>query len=96
MRYEVRWYANELCIDSTYLSRILKSINGKTANQWIDAVIARKAKLYLMDDNASIKDIAEKLHFSDQAAFGKFFKKQEGLSPLNYRQTQLIKKMEEE
>ena len=94
--HEVRWYANELCIDTAYLSRILKSINDKTANQWIDDALVRKAKLYLMDDNTSIKDIAERLHFSDQAAFGKFFKKQEKLSPLNYRRTKLLERLKEE
>ena len=94
-RHEVRWYAQQLCIDATYLSRILKAFNGKTAGQWIDGALARKAKLYLADSDTSIKDIADKLNFSDQAAFGKFFKKQEGLSPLNYRREQLLKKLEE-
>ena len=33
----------------------------------------------------SIKEIAELLHFSDQSAFGKFFKKRYGQSPVDYR-----------
>ena len=94
--HDVRWYADKLCVDATYLSRIVKAVNGKTANQWIDEILVRKAKLYLSDEGTSIKEIADKLNFSDQAAFGKFFKKAEGLSPLNYRRVQLIKKLEKE
>lgn len=90
-QHEVRWYANELCIDPVYLSRILKSVKGKTANQWIDEAIIRQAKMYLKDYNASIKDIAGELNFSDQAAFSKFFKKHDGRSPSDYRKELLLK-----
>ncbi len=90
-QHEVRWYANELCIEPVYLSRILKSIKGKTANQWIDEAVIRQAKIYLKDYNASIKDIAGELNFSDQAAFSKFFKKHDGRSPSDYRKELLWK-----
>ena len=33
-----------------------------------------------------VKEIADTLGFSDQSAFGKFFAKKTGLSPLKYRQ----------
>lgn len=95
-RPEVRWYAGELCIDATCLSRLLKSVNGKTANQWITDARLRKARLYLSDADTLIKDIADKLNFSDQAAFGKFFRKQTGLSPQHYRREQQLKKGKEE
>lgn len=46
----------------------------------------------------TVKEIAEKLGFSDQSSFGKFFKKESGTSPTNFRDgykkiPQLIKKV---
>ena len=38
------------------------------------------------DPDMTIQQVAEKMSFSDQSSFGKFFKKHTGLSPLRYRQ----------
>lgn len=84
-QHSVEFYANELCIDPKYLSRILKSLNGKTASQWIDEAIISEAQLHLRDNDLSIQQIADILNFSDQSSFGKFFKKHSGLSPSNFR-----------
>ncbi|MEG0499572.1 MAG: helix-turn-helix domain-containing protein [Rikenellaceae bacterium] len=83
--HSVEYYANELCIDPKYLSRILKSLNGKPAGKWIDEVIINEAQMYLRNNELSIQQIADKLNFSDQSSFGKFFKKNCGVSPLNFR-----------
>jgi AraC-like DNA-binding protein len=45
------------------------------------------ASRLLREPELSIQEIAEKLSFSDQSSFGKFFKKHTGISPLKYRQT---------
>ena len=39
----------------------------------------------LQNDNMLIQQVADVLHFSDQAAFSKFFKKYIGMSPVEYR-----------
>lgn len=39
-----------------------------------------------MPVNTDVKEIADRYGFSDQSAFGKFFKKKTGLSPLAFRQ----------
>lgn len=84
-QHSVEFYANELCIDPKYLSRILKSLNGKTASQWIDEAIISEAQLHLRNNDLTIQQIADILNFSDQSSFGKFFKKHCGLSPSNFR-----------
>lgn len=88
--HEVAFYARQLCIDARYLSRILKSFDGRPANDWIDEALMKEARLYLRDEQLTIGQIADILHFSDQSAFGKFFKKHSGMSPLNYRRQQLL------
>lgn len=88
-QHDVAFYASQLCIDVRYLSRILKKFGGKPANSWIDDALMKEARFYLRDERLSIGQIADILHFSDQSAFGKFFKKHSGMSPLNYRRTVL-------
>lgn len=83
--HNVTFYARQLCIDARYLSRILKHFDGRSANRWIGEALMNEAKLYLRDDSLTISQVADILHFSDQSAFGKFFKKHNGLSPLNYQ-----------
>lgn len=84
-QHNVEFYASELCIDPKYLSRILTSLNGKSASKWISEALTNEAQLHLRDNALSIQQIADILNFSDQSSFGKFFKKQTGISPANYR-----------
>lgn len=86
--HSVIFYARELCVESKYLSRILKAVNGKTANQWIDEALVTHAQMMLKEPDMPIQHIADHLNFSDQSSFGKFFKKHCGMSPLNYRRAQ--------
>lgn len=86
--HDVAFYASQLCIDARYLSRILKHFDGRSANRWIDEALMKEARLYLHDERLTISQVADILHFSDQSAFGKFFKKHCGMSPLNYRREQ--------
>lgn len=81
----VQFYADVLCITSGYLSKVLKEVSGKTANQLIDEAVILEAKLLLNRPTLSIAEIAEELKFSDQSFFGKFFKKHTGLSPTAFR-----------
>ncbi len=80
------FYSNKLCISTQYLSIILKEITGNTANFWIAKKITAQAKILLRTPNITIKEITDKLHFADQSSFGKFFKKQTGISPKKYRE----------
>ena len=82
---EVSQYSTELCVTPVYLSRAIKAVSGKTVMEWINEARIAEAKILLRKPNTSIQEIAEDLSFSDQSAFGKFFKKQTGLSPLEYR-----------
>jgi AraC-like DNA-binding protein len=63
----------------------MKKVTKKTAGQWLDEAIITESKILLRKPGGSIKEIAEKLHFSDQAAFSKFFKKNVGVAPLEYK-----------
>jgi len=83
--HEVSQYSTELCVTPVYLSRAIKTASGKTVMEWINEARISESKILLRRRNITINEIAELLHFSDQSAFGKFFKKHTGLSPLEYR-----------
>ena len=82
---EVNFYANKLFITPQYLSQVLKEKTGKTTYNWINEGRITEAKIMLRTPGITINQIAETLHFSDQSAFGKFFKKNGGLSPSEYK-----------
>ncbi|MBD0776939.1 AraC family transcriptional regulator [Maribacter sp. ANRC-HE7] len=81
----VQFYADTLNVTTGHLSKTLKEVSGKTASQLIEAAVIIEARLLLQDPKLSIAQIAEELSFPDQSFFGKYFKKQIGLSPSAYR-----------
>ena len=83
----VAFYASQLCISPQYLSMLLRDQTGKSANKWIDDAVLMEAKMLLKTPQLSVQQVAERLHFSDQSTFGKFFKKHIGLSPLEFRRS---------
>lgn len=84
-KHEVSFYSTELCITPEYLSRVLKKYSGKTANKWIDHAIITEAKILLRSPEYTIQKVSELLSFSELSSFSKFFKKNTGQSPLDYK-----------
>lgn len=81
----VQEYANMLSVTANYLSQCVKQISGKNALTFIAARLATEARSLIQYTDFEIAEIAYQLNFSDPANFGKFFKKQVGLSPSEYR-----------
>ena len=81
----VSFYAQKMHLTTKYFSTVIKEISGKTAGQWINEMLLLEAKVRLRNKEQSIAQIAYDLNFSDPSHFGKFFKKNTGLSPLDYR-----------
>ncbi|MDR2008969.1 MAG: helix-turn-helix domain-containing protein [Bacteroidales bacterium] len=83
--HQVSFYADKLHISPIYLSRVIKEITGKTSIKVISDNILMEAILLLRNHQLTIQQIADKLNFSDQASFSKFFKKNTRKSPVEYR-----------
>lgn len=82
---QISFYANHLSISSTYLSRIVKEVSGNTVNGYLQGFLYTEACKLLRMTDLTMGEIAEELHFSDQAAFSNFFKQRAGISPKAYR-----------
>ncbi|MCG2418755.1 AraC family transcriptional regulator [Aequorivita sp. F47161] len=82
---ELKFYADKLFISIKYLSVCVKEVTGIAPRVLIANTLLDEAKLKLTTTELNISIIADQLNFSDQYAFGKFFKKHTGLSPRNFR-----------
>jgi AraC family transcriptional regulator, transcriptional activator of pobA len=83
--HSVKYYANALFVTTKHLSEIVKAETGRTAGEWIDELLILEAKVLLSKPQITINEISHLLHFTDQSAFGKFFKNLTDLSPKAYK-----------
>lgn len=85
--WNVQEFADQLHIHPNYFSSIIKNETGKTVKQWINAKITSEAKASIHKSNLSITEIAYNLGFGDINTFSRFFKKETGVSPSQFRNT---------
>lgn len=81
----INFYASRLSVTTTYLSRIIRRQTGKTAAYFLGGMLYAEACRLLTHTDYTAQQIAEELNFSDQSAFGKFFKSKAGVSPHIFR-----------
>lgn len=81
----IQFYSSQLSVSPTYLSRTVRKISGRTVNEHIAHMLITEARRLLDCTDMTVKQISYRLGFSDQAAFGKFFRNQFGTSPTAYR-----------
>lgn len=84
-KHDISFYSSQLHITNTHLSRVVKRTTGKTVMDHINRMITMNACWMLSSSDKSINHIADELNFSDQASFSKFFKRQKGFTPSEYR-----------
>jgi len=80
-------YAKMLFVSPNHLSQAIKSVSGKNALSFINERLLTEAKSFIRYTEFSIAEIAYKLNFSDPTHFGKFFKKNVGSTPLEFRES---------
>ncbi|MDO5609143.1 MAG: helix-turn-helix transcriptional regulator [Capnocytophaga sp.] len=85
---DLSFYAEKLHISTTYLSRIVKQISGRTAMNFIEYSLITEAVRQLKTTDKSIAELAFDLNFADQASFAKFFTKERGISPGKFRKNE--------
>ena len=81
----VQFYADKMCLTPNYLSGEIKASSGRTALEWINDYVILEAKTLLMYTTLSVQEISYRLNFPTQSSFGKYFKKQTGVGPKDFR-----------
>ncbi|ATL46985.1 AraC family transcriptional regulator [Chitinophaga caeni] len=72
-------------ISSAYLSRYFKQHTGETMQQYLGNYKTQLIVHRLLHSDKRITEIANEFNFTDESHFNKYFKKQKGLSPKEFR-----------
>jgi AraC-like DNA-binding protein len=83
----VQYIANKLAISPKYLSDMLRSLTGQSAQQHIHQALIEKAKEKVTTTRLSVSEISFTLGFEHSQSFSNLFKKKTSFSPLEFRQT---------
>lgn len=80
-------YAQTAGISDNYLSRQVKQSTGHSVGAWIDKARLVRAKKLLAGTSLPIIDIASAVGLDDQSYFARFFKRETGQTPSEFRKT---------
>lgn len=86
----IGFYASALCISCQYLERVVKSISGETAYQWIQRTLIGEVNHQLKETVKSIQQIADDFGFPDQATFSKYYKRNTSITPTEFRNQNIV------
>jgi AraC-like DNA-binding protein len=82
-------YAAMLNVTPNYLSSVVKLVSGRSTKSYLDERILTESKNLLIYTTLAISEIAYDLHFSEPTHFIRFFKKETGTTPSEYRHRRL-------
>ncbi|MCW3126068.1 MAG: AraC family transcriptional regulator [Bacteroidetes bacterium] len=83
----VEYLAGRLNLSPRYLSDMLRSLTGQSAQQHIHEKLIGKAKEYLTATSLSVAEIAYQLGFEHPQSFNKLFKQKTTLTPIEFKQS---------
>ncbi|MFS0723765.1 AraC family transcriptional regulator [Paenibacillus sp. 1P07SE] len=78
--------ADRMNFNANYLSRVFKREVGMSFSEYMAATKLEMAKQLLTGSDMQIQQVAEKLHYQSTAAFIRYFRKMEGMTPSSYRE----------
>lgn len=81
----VKYFASELCLSANYFGDLLKKETGKSPKEVINLKVLEEVKNRLMDQTKSISQVADEMGFQYPQHLTKFFKKETGMTPNEYR-----------
>lgn len=84
---EMAFYAHECCLSPKHFSEVIKRETVLSPSQWISTYVTICAKS-LLDSRKdyTVQQISHYLGFTEQASFTRFFKRETGLTPSEYRE----------
>ncbi len=84
-QHKVESYADDLGITLAHLSHCVKEVTGITASEVLRRQLVLEAKRLLAYSNATVAAVAHDLNFADASYFGRYFKRETGKTPREFR-----------
>lgn len=84
---DTAFYAEQLCLASHYLSSLIKEASGEPPSAWITKAVISEAKVLLKQSEKTVLQISEDLGFPNSPFFCRYFKRETGMTPSEYRQS---------
>ncbi|MCD7820528.1 MAG: AraC family transcriptional regulator [Lachnospiraceae bacterium] len=81
--------AKKNAVSKTYLSAVFKKETAQTITDYINETRVRRSTFLLNTTSLSIQNIAEQCGFSDSNYFTRTFKRQQNMTPMQYRKLML-------
>lgn len=81
----IPFYADRLALTPHYLSTLIMNVSGRSVMYWINRATLIHAKVLLKSKDMLVSEVADRLNFPSQSAFGSFFKRETGMSPGEYQ-----------
>lgn len=81
----ISFYAERLLLSPNRLSTIIKDYSGQTVMQWLNQKTLLQAKVLLRHSDMMIYEIADRLGFAESTTFNRYFKREVGMTPLEYK-----------
>ena len=83
---DVGFYAEKACLSTKHFSAVIKQETGHTAAYWIHRQIVAEAKMLLhVRRDLTMQIIADMLGFEEQSTFSRYFRRETGMSPSEFR-----------
>lgn len=79
------FYASQSGLTENHFTHVIKKTTGRTPKSWIYDFTILKAKQFLSEKGVRVKEVSDTMNFPDPYTFGKFFKKNTGMSPTEYQ-----------
>ncbi len=84
----VKYFADKICLSPNYFGDLIKKETGKTAQEYIQNKLIDVAKEWILGTDKTVSEIAYELGFQYSQHFNRFFKKNVGHTPTEYRKLQ--------
>lgn len=82
---EVSFYAEKLCITTSYLYKLTRQRLNLSPKELVDRQTICEIKTLLSSTDMSVKEIADALNFDDVPYMCRYFRRHTEVSPLEYR-----------
>lgn len=91
--HQVADYADALACSQKSLTRATLEVTGASAKSFISSRVNLEAKRLLVQSDSTISTISGQLGFDDTTSFVKFFKRETGLTPGEFRRRQIAESL---